>query len=75
MNTTSSPTPGAIAKLAYQLSEQAGHPAGRDQEFWYEAERLLRAAASASPAADSPAPALGPRRKKNRSTEALPPKP
>jgi hypothetical protein len=75
MNTTSSPTPGAIAKLAYQLSEQAGHPAGRDQEFWYEAERLLRAAASASPASSSPAPALGPRRKKNRGTEALPPKP
>ncbi|MGC3958742.1 MAG: DUF2934 domain-containing protein [Verrucomicrobiota bacterium] len=68
MNTTSSPTPGAIAECAYQLWEKAGHPAGRDQEFWYAAERQLRANASASPAAIPSAPALEapkPRRKKS----------
>lgn len=67
MNTTSSPTPGAIAACAYQLWEKAGHPIGRDQEFWYEAERQLRADASASPAATSSEPATEapkPRRKK-----------
>jgi hypothetical protein len=70
MNTSSSPTPGAIASRAYQLWEQAGHPGGRDQEFWYEAERQLRSAASASPAAQSPAPAseAPPPRRKRRST-------
>lgn len=71
MNTTSSPTPGAIAECAYHLWEKAGRPAGSDQEFWYEAERLLRAAASASPAADSPAPALGPRRKKHKGAASI----
>jgi DUF2934 family protein len=33
----------AIGLLAYQLWEQAGHPAGRDQEFWFQAEKRLRA--------------------------------
>jgi hypothetical protein len=75
MNTTSSPTPGAIAECAYHLWEQGGRPDGRDQEFWYKAERQLRAAASASPASNSSAPALGQRRKKNRGAEVLPPKP
>ncbi len=50
MNTTSSPTPNAIAKLAYQLWENAGRPEGRAEEFWYEAERHLRAAAVAATA-------------------------
>lgn len=73
MNTTSSPTPGAIAACAYQLWEKAGRPIGRDQEFWYEAERQLRADASASPSATSSAPASEapkPRRKKGGATAA-----
>lgn len=37
------PTSEAIAALAGQLHEEAGCPDDRDQEFWYEAERRLRA--------------------------------
>ncbi|CCE08189.1 hypothetical protein BRAS3843_2650012 [Bradyrhizobium sp. STM 3843] len=32
-----------ISKRAHQLWEQAGRPSGRDQEFWYEAERQIKA--------------------------------
>lgn len=34
--------------LAYQLWEQAGRPAGKDQQFWYEAEKQLRARAQSN---------------------------
>ncbi len=30
-----------IAKCAYSLWEEAGHPAQRDEEFWLRAEREL----------------------------------
>jgi len=34
----------AIGLMAYDLWEKAGRPAGKDQQFWYEAEKQLRAA-------------------------------
>ena len=33
-----------VSRLAYQLWENAGRPAGRDLEFWLAAENQLRAA-------------------------------
>ena len=30
-----------VVRRAYELSEQAGKPDGRDQEFYHEAEREL----------------------------------
>lgn len=32
---------GQVRARAYELWEQAGRPAGRELEFWLEAERLL----------------------------------
>jgi hypothetical protein len=37
-----SPTHEAIAARARQLWEEAGRPAGRDEEFWLRAEQQLR---------------------------------
>ena len=31
-----------IQRLAYHLWEKAGYPDGRDQDFWYEAEKVIR---------------------------------
>lgn len=31
-----------IQVLAHQLWEKAGYPEGRDQEFWYEAEKKIK---------------------------------
>ena len=36
-----------IARVAYQLWEEHGHPLGRDVEFWLEAETRIRARPSA----------------------------
>jgi Protein of unknown function (DUF2934) len=36
------PASAEVAELAGQLYEEAGRPDGRDEEFWYEAERRLR---------------------------------
>lgn len=30
-----------IRQMAYRLWEQAGRPEGRDQEFWYQAQRMM----------------------------------
>jgi hypothetical protein len=40
-----SPTHHQIAVRAYQIWEDKGRPDGSDREDWFEAERLLRAAA------------------------------
>jgi hypothetical protein len=43
-----------IGAVAYRMWEKAGHPAGRDLQFWLDAEAQLRAvakAASATPVA------------------------
>jgi hypothetical protein len=37
-----------IGLVAYQMWEQAGHPAGRDLQFWLDAEAQLRSAAKAA---------------------------
>jgi hypothetical protein len=41
------PDPTDVAARAYQLWQQAGCAHGRDQEFWFQAERELRARPSA----------------------------
>lgn len=38
----------SIGRLAYQLWENAGRPAGRDLEFWLAAEAEVRASAPAT---------------------------
>ena len=40
------PTQMDIVRLAYQLWKQAGQPDGKDDEFYYEAERQLSEAAA-----------------------------
>jgi Protein of unknown function (DUF2934) len=53
MNTTHNPikvSDAEIGMLAYQMWEEAGHPRGQDQKFWFEAETQLRAIANAAPA-------------------------
>ena len=53
MNTTRNPlkvSDDEIGMLAYQMWEEAGHPQGQDQKFWFEAEAQLRAIANAAPA-------------------------
>jgi hypothetical protein len=37
------PNPTDVAARAYQLWQQSGCAHGRDQEFWFQAERELRA--------------------------------
>ena len=49
MNQSQSPRK-SIAARAYQLWEQAGKPAGRDEEFWLRAEAELTKAPAALPA-------------------------
>lgn len=39
---TPAPTEQAIQHAAYFLWEEAGRPAGRDQEFWFTARERLR---------------------------------
>jgi general stress protein YciG len=39
----SSPTDDQIRNRAHQLWEIAGRPEGREDEFWHEAERELKA--------------------------------
>ena len=61
MNTTHNPikvSDTEIGMLAYQMWEEAGHPQGQDQKFWFEAESQLRAIANAAPAmpAEKPSP-------------------
>jgi hypothetical protein len=56
-----------VSKLAYQLWEQAGRPAGRDLEFWLNAEVKLRQVA---PSAAAPASALAKAPKATRPVKA-----
>lgn len=59
--TTNQPTREQIANQAYQLWEQHGRQPGRDQDFWFQAERqllaaqALTAATTARPAANTAA--------------------
>ena len=41
-------TESQIGVAAYKLWESAGHPSGRDLEFWLNAEKQLRAASKAA---------------------------
>jgi hypothetical protein len=40
------PSHDDIARLAYELWEKNAKPTGRDREFWFQAEQLLRPQAS-----------------------------
>jgi hypothetical protein len=42
----------SVSRLAYQLWENAGRPAGRDLEFWLAAEAHASAAAKAASSSD-----------------------
>jgi len=44
-----------IAAAAYQIWEKNGRPAGRDVEFWLQAEQSLNHHAASEPAAATPA--------------------
>jgi hypothetical protein len=43
------PTEMDIVRRAYELWEQAGKPAGKDQEFYHQAQQELRNAEKSSP--------------------------
>jgi hypothetical protein len=45
----SDPINDQIRARAHQLWEQAGHPEGRDREFWLQAELDLKKEAAANP--------------------------
>jgi hypothetical protein len=45
---------GNVSRLAYQLWEDAGRPAGRDLEFWLAAESKLRSASQARATSTAP---------------------
>ena len=44
---TANPTEEQIRQRAFQLWELVGKPEGRDDEFWHEAERELKAGQAA----------------------------
>ena len=46
-----------VRERAYRLWEQAGHPAGRSEEFWFLAQREIYGGAATS---DGPEAALPP---------------
>ena len=50
-------TESQIGAMAYKLWESAGHPAGRDLEFWLNAEKQLLAASKVASATRAAAPA------------------
>jgi hypothetical protein len=43
------PTQMDVVRRAYELWQQAGEPAGKDQEFYHQAEQELRNEDKASP--------------------------
>jgi hypothetical protein len=61
------------ARLAYDLWERAGRPAGRDEEFWLEAERQIAASVRAPAVQHAPRPSLGGRTPATRPAERKPP--
>jgi hypothetical protein len=60
----------SVSRLAYQLWETAGRPAGRDLEFWLAAEAKVRAVVQqpVSVASAESAPAVPSREKAQRAT-------
>ena len=59
----------SVSRLAYQLWEDAGRPAGRDLDFWLAAEAKLRApVAKSAPARTEQATTKPAAMKSNRST-------
>lgn len=73
-----SPAHDAIARRAYELWEQAGQPAGRDQEFWLRAEAEVTApprAAAAVPPVIAPPVIPPPLKEAARTAARRPPRP
>ena len=65
-----------IGVVAYRLWEQAGHPAGRDLQFWLDAESQLRAAAKAASATPvTPVPPVESHESAVYKTASVPPGP
>jgi hypothetical protein len=54
------PTDDQIRSRAHQLWEQAGRPAGHDDEFWHQAERELREMEELREIANEPPPTILP---------------
>jgi Protein of unknown function (DUF2934) len=44
-----------VSSVAFQLWDTAGRPQGRDQEFWYQAEKQIQKRRNASPTGSSTA--------------------
>jgi hypothetical protein len=55
-----SPTEERIRIRAYELWELAGQPRGRDDEFWYQAEKEIRETKELEGIAHSPPPTVLP---------------
>ena len=53
-----------IAALAHQIWEKNGRPAGRDVQFWLQAEQSLLSSIKAPPPAQAPAAGFPVRRQK-----------
>ena len=60
MTMMSEPSNAEIQQRAHQLWEQAGRPEGRDEEFWYQAERELREMEDLRRQAEAPPPTILP---------------
>ena len=54
------PTDDKLRERAHQLWEQAGRPEGRQDEFWYRAERELREMEQLRERAEAPPPTILP---------------
>ena len=55
-----SPTEERIRIRAYELWELAGQPPGREDEFWYQAEKEIRETKELEDIAQSPPPTVLP---------------
>jgi hypothetical protein len=55
-----SPTEERIRVRAYELWELAGQPPGREDEFWYQAEKEIRETKELEDIAHSPPPTVLP---------------
>jgi DUF2934 family protein len=54
------PVDDRIRERAHQLWQQAGCPAGRQDEFWYQAERDVREMSELREQAEAPPPTILP---------------
>jgi hypothetical protein len=60
----------AITKLAYELWVGRGRPEGSPEQDWFEAERILRAAAESTLTSDAETPSTAPPTRGSKSMAA-----